>query len=146
MGVFTFRDGSTYSGFWRAGKKHGVGVFRPAALSASPMPINSKALSLLRSESTSKAGLSATSSMGGGRSAFADKAAEAAALPDEAAADVLSPTGAVRFGDFAADGTAGVKVPLEKQGSTPAAVKLQQQLQQTNQVASDTVLIKVGFG
>lgn len=31
MGMFTFRDGSTYEGFWRKGKKHGVGIFRPAA-------------------------------------------------------------------------------------------------------------------
>jgi hypothetical protein len=31
VGMFTFRDGSTYEGFWRKGKKHGVGIFRPAA-------------------------------------------------------------------------------------------------------------------
>jgi hypothetical protein len=30
VGVFTFRDGSCYEGFWRRGKKHGCGVFRPA--------------------------------------------------------------------------------------------------------------------
>lgn len=30
VGMFTFRDGSTYEGFWHTGKKHGVGVFRPA--------------------------------------------------------------------------------------------------------------------
>lgn len=29
MGVFTWRDGSTYEGFWEGGKKTGVGVFRP---------------------------------------------------------------------------------------------------------------------
>jgi hypothetical protein len=28
--VFTWRDGSTYEGFWEGGKKTGVGVFRPA--------------------------------------------------------------------------------------------------------------------
>jgi 1-phosphatidylinositol-4-phosphate 5-kinase len=31
VGMFTFRDGSTYEGFWHRGKKHGVGIFRPAA-------------------------------------------------------------------------------------------------------------------
>lgn len=30
VGMFTFRDGSTYEGFWHKGKKHGVGLFRPA--------------------------------------------------------------------------------------------------------------------
>jgi len=30
VGMFTFRDGSTYEGFWHKGKKHGVGIFRPA--------------------------------------------------------------------------------------------------------------------
>ena len=29
--MFTWRDGSTYEGFWEGGKKTGVGVFRPAA-------------------------------------------------------------------------------------------------------------------
>lgn len=28
--MFTWRDGSTYEGFWEGGKKTGVGVFRPA--------------------------------------------------------------------------------------------------------------------
>jgi hypothetical protein len=32
--MFTFRDGSTYEGFWHRGKKHGVGIFRPAAAPA----------------------------------------------------------------------------------------------------------------
>jgi hypothetical protein len=31
LGVFTFRDGSTYEGLWQQGRKHGVGVFRPPA-------------------------------------------------------------------------------------------------------------------
>ena len=30
LGVFTFKDGSTYDGFWKRGKKHGIGVLRPA--------------------------------------------------------------------------------------------------------------------
>lgn len=35
VGMFTFRDGSTYEGFWHKGKKHGVGIFRPANSSSS---------------------------------------------------------------------------------------------------------------
>lgn len=35
LGVFTFRDGATYDGFWKAGVKHGIGVYRPASLTAS---------------------------------------------------------------------------------------------------------------
>lgn len=34
VGMFTFRDGSTFEGFWHRGKKHGVGIFRPAAAPA----------------------------------------------------------------------------------------------------------------
>lgn len=30
IGIKTYMDGSMYDGFWRAGKKHGLGVFRPA--------------------------------------------------------------------------------------------------------------------
>lgn len=30
MGVKKYADGSTFEGFWRDGRKHGVGVFRPA--------------------------------------------------------------------------------------------------------------------
>lgn len=30
IGIKTYADGSMYDGFWRAGKKHGLGVFRPA--------------------------------------------------------------------------------------------------------------------
>jgi hypothetical protein len=30
IGIKTYVDGSMYDGFWRAGKKHGLGVFRPA--------------------------------------------------------------------------------------------------------------------
>jgi hypothetical protein len=85
----------------------------------------------------------------GGRSAFADKAAEAAALPDEAAAEVLSPSSSVKFVDFAVGsdpaGAAGSKATgglLEKQGSA----SLQQQPlqpQPPNKPASDVVLVKV---
>jgi hypothetical protein len=30
IGVKTYSDGSMYDGFWRSGRKHGIGVFRPA--------------------------------------------------------------------------------------------------------------------
>lgn len=30
IGIKTYADGSMYDGFWKAGKKHGLGVFRPA--------------------------------------------------------------------------------------------------------------------
>lgn len=30
IGVKRYADGSTFDGFWKEGKKHGVGVFRPA--------------------------------------------------------------------------------------------------------------------
>lgn len=30
IGIKTYADGSVYEGFWRAGRKHGIGVFRPA--------------------------------------------------------------------------------------------------------------------
>ena len=30
IGVKRYVDGSTFDGFWKEGKKHGVGVFRPA--------------------------------------------------------------------------------------------------------------------
>lgn len=30
IGIKTYVDGSMYDGFWRSGKKHGLGVFRPA--------------------------------------------------------------------------------------------------------------------
>jgi hypothetical protein len=86
----------------------------------------------------------------GGRSAFADKAAEAAALPDEAAAEVLSPSSSVKYGDFAvgsdpagtAAGSKGVGGLLDKQGS--AGLQQQQLLPQPpNRPPSDVVLVKV---
>lgn len=30
VGVKKYADGATFEGFWRDGKKHGIGVFRPA--------------------------------------------------------------------------------------------------------------------
>jgi hypothetical protein len=87
----------------------------------------------------------------GGRSAFADKAAEAAALPDEAAAEVLSPSSSVKFGDFAVGsdpaGTAGSKAAaglLEKQGSASLQQQQPLQPQPPNKPPSDVVLVKVG--
>jgi hypothetical protein len=105
---------------------------------------------MLRSDgSGSRTSAQRTSESMGGRSAFADKAAEAAALPDEAAAEVLSPSSSVKFLDFAVGsdpaGAAGSKAAgglLEKQGSA----SLQQQPlqpQPPNKPASDVVLVKV---
>lgn len=36
MGIFTWADGSTYESFWRKGRRHGLGVFRP------PPPLESR--------------------------------------------------------------------------------------------------------
>ena len=36
MGIFTWADGSTYESFWRSGRRHGLGVFRP------PPPLESR--------------------------------------------------------------------------------------------------------
>lgn len=38
MGIFTWADGSTYESFWRAGRRHGLGVYRPP-----PPPENRRA-------------------------------------------------------------------------------------------------------
>jgi hypothetical protein len=43
VGVFTFCDGSTYEGWWRRGKKHGLGIFTPAQPGVSAA-VNSRAL------------------------------------------------------------------------------------------------------
>ncbi|WIA17496.1 hypothetical protein OEZ85_014334 [Tetradesmus obliquus] len=150
VGVFTFRDGSTYSGTWRAGRKHGPGIYRPAALSASPpqpLPQRSRSLMLRSDGSGSRTMTQRTSESMGGRSAFADKAAEAAALPDEAAAEhaVLSPSSSVKYNDFAvgSEPTAGSKgAGLDKQGSAGLAQQQPLQPQPPNKPASDVVLVK----
>ena len=36
VGIFTWADGSTYESFWRSGRRHGLGVFRP------PPPLESR--------------------------------------------------------------------------------------------------------
>lgn len=36
--MFTWRDGSTYEGFWEGGKKTGVGVFRPTPRAPGGLP------------------------------------------------------------------------------------------------------------
>lgn len=38
VGIFTWADGSTYESFWRAGRRHGLGVYRPP-----PPPENRRA-------------------------------------------------------------------------------------------------------
>jgi hypothetical protein len=106
---------------------------------------------MLRSDgSASRTSAQRTSESMGGRSAFADKAAEAAALPDEAAADVLSPSSSVKYVDFAvgsdpagtAAGSKGAGMLLDKQGS--AALQQQPlQPQPPNRPPSDVVLVKV---
>lgn len=47
VGMKLYADGSSFNGFWRDGKKHGVGVFRPPRpeTAAKPPPPALKALS-----------------------------------------------------------------------------------------------------
>jgi hypothetical protein len=42
--VKTYSDGSMYDGFWKAGRKHGIGVFRPPADKPAPNTWQSTAL------------------------------------------------------------------------------------------------------
>ncbi len=44
IGVKTYSDGSMYDGFWKAGRKHGIGVFRPPADKPAPNTWQSTAL------------------------------------------------------------------------------------------------------
>ena len=52
IGIFTWADGATYNGFWAAGAKQGVGVYRPAQT-----PENKRATTPLERHTTQPAGV-----------------------------------------------------------------------------------------